>query len=146
MADIFARTESFPDEVAHHDEPPAADVEGPEQGVRHPVGHLPYAGGVPAEFVIVKVVDDDVVWTGLPIPEASRGLPAAAGQEVDAGLCRELALCPVPKGLLVPEVGEEALVELQLRLDVRQKADGGVLRLADHDHEPDEGFRLEHQP
>ena len=134
------------DEVPDHYEAPAPHVEGAEEGLLDPVGHLADPALVAAELVVVEVVDDDVVGPGLPVPESSRRLPAPAGEELHPGVRPELAVQPRAAVFLLPEVGGEPAVGLQLRLYVAEQADGAVLRLADHDHKVDEPPRLEHQP
>ena len=101
---------------------------------------------VPAELVIVQVVDDDVVRPCLAVTQSTRRLPPSAGEELDSVRRLELALLPRAVGPLLPEVGDDALVVLQFRLYVAEQPDGAVLALADHHHEVDEPFGLEHQP
>ena len=61
----------FGDKVSDHDEAASAYVECSEQSLLHPVGEFLYALFVAAEFVIIKVIDDDIVRTGLTVAQAS---------------------------------------------------------------------------
>ena len=75
---------------------------------------------VTAELVVVEVVDDDVVGSCLPVAQSTRRLPSSASEELDAAFGLELPLLPVAVGLLKSEVGDDALVELQLSLYVAE--------------------------
>ena len=61
-------------------------------------------------------------------------------------LRRKLTFRPVTERNLLAEIGNDALVILELCLNVAQKTVGTILRLSDYHHEIDEPFRLEHQP
>ena len=105
-----------------------------------------YALLISAEFVVVEVVDDDVVGSSLPVAQSTRRLPSSASEELDAAFGLELPLLPVAVGLLKSEVGYDALVELQLSLYVSEESVGRILGLTDDDHEIDEPLGLEHEP
>ena len=69
-------------QVTDHNEASTPHVECAEECFLHPVRHLAYAARVAAEFVVVKVVDDDVAGVGLTLVQTARRLPAPAGKEM----------------------------------------------------------------
>lgn len=101
---------------------------------------------VAAQFVIVQVVYDDIVRACFTVAQTTRGLSASAGKELYSVGGLEFPLLPRGVPLLLAEVGNDSLVMLQFRLYVSQQTSGGILTLADHHHEIDEPFGLEHQP
>ena len=134
------------DEVAHHDEAAASHVEGTEQCLLDPIREFPDTPLITAEFVVIQVIDDDIVRSCFTLTQTARRLSTAHGQELHAVSCGELALHPVAERHLFTVIGDDALVVLELRLDVPQETVGTVLGLADDHHEVDEPFRLEHEP
>ena len=105
-----------------------------------------HASGVAAELVVVEVVDDDVVGSGLALAQSARRLSAPAGEEIGAVFGGELAVGPVADGHLLAVVGNDALVVLELGLDVAQQSVGGVFAFSHDDHEIDEPPGLELEP
>ena len=123
------------DEVADHDEPPAAAVEGSEQGLLDPVHKALHAALVFAQLVVVEVVDYDVVGSSAAVAQTARGLSSTACEECAAVGRDETAVLPVARVVLHAEVGDVASVELQLGLQVAEQRFGVLLGLADEDHD-----------
>ena len=134
------------DKVADHDEASAAAVERSEQGFLHPIHEPLHTCLVPAQFVVVEVVDDDIVGAAASVAQAARGLPAAAGEEGAAVGRHKLAVLPIACVILHAEVGDILLVVLQLRLQVSEQRFGVLLGLANEDHYVDLARLLYFQP
>ena len=109
---------SLRDEVAHHEETATSYIQRTEKCLLHPICKLMDTPLVTAEFVVVEVVDDDIVRTRLTLTETTRRLPTATGQEIHPVLGGELTLRPVAERHLLPEVGNDALVILEFCLYV----------------------------
>ena len=137
---------SLGDEVADHEEAATSYIQRTEKCLLHPVGEFADTPLVTAKFVVVEVVDDNVVRTRLTLTETTWRLPTATSQEIHPVLGGELTLRPVAERHLFAEISNDAFVILELRLNVTQQSVGGVLGLADNHHEIDEPLRLEHQP
>lgn len=137
---------SLGDEVADHEEAATSYIQSTEKCLFHPVGEFADTPLVTAKFVVVEVVDDNVVRTRLTLTETTWRLPTATSQEIHPVLGGELTLRPVAERHLFAEISNDAFVILELRLNVTQQSVGGVLGLSDNHHEIDEPLRLEHQP
>ena len=105
-------------EVTHHNEATATYVKSTEQGFFHPIGKVFYSLLVTAKLIIIQVVNHDVVRSCLLVSQTTGRLSATTGEECHIGLCYELTFLPVAHSLLLPEVSNDALVELQFRLNV----------------------------
>ena len=136
----------FGDEVAHHDEAATAGVEGAKQCLLDPCGEVCHAGLVAAELVIVEVIDNDVVGPALLVAQSAGALSASTGEEGHLTAGDKLAVGPHADVLLLAVVGNQALVVLQLGLDVAEERAGRVLRFTHHDHHVDEPLRLKDEP
>ncbi len=134
------------DKVADHDEASSAAVERSEQGFFHPLNKFRHAGLVLAQFIVVEVVDDDIVGTAASVAQTARGLSAAAGEECAAVGRHELAVLPIARVILHAEVGDILLVVLQLRLQVAEQCFGVLLGFADENHYVDLARFLYFQP
>ena len=67
--------------VPDHDKASALRPERAEQGFFHPFGCLADAAVVLAQFVVVEVVDNNVVRSPVPVPETARGLATPTSEE-----------------------------------------------------------------
>ena len=123
-------------QVADHDKTATANIERTEEGRLYPGRKLTYTLLVLAEFVIVKVIDDDIIRAGFPITETSGALTTTTCQKLNAAVRLEFSVGPVSSGrLLFSEVTLEAIVVLQFCLDITKEAAGGIFTLADYHHE-----------
>lgn len=60
---------------------------------------------IAAQFVVIQVIDDDVVRTCFPVAQTTRRLSASASQEFHPVGCLELPILPGSIPLLLAEVG-----------------------------------------
>ena len=58
-------------EVAHHNEATTTHVKRTEKGFFHPVGKVMHTLLITAKLIIVKVINDNVVWTCLTITQTT---------------------------------------------------------------------------
>ena len=115
------------DEVAHHDEAATSHIQGTEQCLLDPIGEFPDTPLITAEFIVIEVIDNDVVGSCFTFTQTTRRLPPAHSQELHAVSCGELTFHPVAERHLFAEIGDDALVVLELCLDVTQETIGTVL-------------------
>ena len=117
------------DKVADHYEATATAVECTEQCFLDPFCQTLYTVGIEHEFVIVQIVDNDIVGAVAAVTQTARRLPTSACEKGAAVAGYERTLLPRSLVLLCTEVGDIPLVELQLRLYVAQQRIRHLLRL-----------------
>ena len=106
--------------VSDHQEAPAPHVQRPEERLLHPLRAFPYAFFVARHFVIIEVVDNDVIGPLRLLLQPTRRLPATDGKPLCAAGRGELASLPVACIFLCSEVGNQTLVVFELCLQVAE--------------------------
>ena len=76
---------------------------------------------IAAQFVVIQVIDDDVVRTCFPVSQTTWRLSASASQEFHPVGRLELPILPGGIPLLLAEVGNDALVMFQFCLNISQQ-------------------------
>ncbi len=125
---------SFGDKVSDHDEASASYIECAEESFFDPVGHFADAPFVAAEFIVVEVVDNDIVGSCFAVSESARRLSASASEELYTGGGFELSFRPRGVAFLESVVGDEALVVFEFGLNIAQEPDRAVFGFADDNH------------
>ena len=77
---------------------------------------------IAAQFVVIQVIDDDVVRTCFPVSQTTWRLSASASQEFHPVGRLELPILPGGIPLLLAEVGNDALVMFQFCLNIPRSA------------------------
>ena len=110
----------FRNEVPDHDKASPAHIQCTKKGFFYPVCNVMHPFLIAAQFVVIQVIDDDVVRTCFPVAQTTRRLSASASQEFHPVGRLELPILPGGIPLLLAEVGNDALVMLQFCLNISQ--------------------------
>ena len=124
----------FTDKITDHTETATATVESAEKCLLDPLGETGDTVGIVDKLVIVKVIYNDIVRAAAFVAETTRRLAATACEKGAAVGSNELARFPRTHHFLSAEIGNVALVELQLRLNVAEEGFCVLLALADKHH------------
>lgn len=125
----------FGDKVSDHKESSPPAVERAEESGAHPVEQFGDPRGAFNEFVVVEVVDYDIVGPVGPVSETSRRLTTTTGKKGHFGASYKFAFFPRAGIVLLSKVVNESLIILKFGLDIAQESASVVFGLSDHDHD-----------